>query len=60
MNKLAGIISSKTEIKRVPLYIEGLDDNIEGGVPEGHIILISGSAGTMKSSLAFNVLYNAV
>ena len=58
MNKLAGIISSKTEIKRVPLYIEGLDDNIEGGVPEGHIILISGSAGTMKSSLAFNVLYN--
>ncbi len=55
---MAGIISSKSEIKRVPLYIEGLDDNIQGGVPEGHITLVSGSAGTMKSSISFNVLYN--
>lgn len=55
---MAGIISSKTEIRRVPLYIHGLDDNIEGGVPEGHITLISGSAGTMKSSISFNILYN--
>jgi KaiC/GvpD/RAD55 family RecA-like ATPase len=55
---LAGIISSKAEIKRIPLYIDGLDENIQGGVPEGHITLISGSAGTMKSSIAFNILYN--
>jgi KaiC/GvpD/RAD55 family RecA-like ATPase len=55
---LAGVISSKSEIKRVPLYIEGLDENIEGGVPEGHITLVSGSAGTMKSSITFNILYN--
>ncbi len=55
---MVGVISSKSEIKRIPLYIEGLDDNIEGGVPEGHITLISGSAGTMKSSIAFNILYN--
>jgi circadian clock protein KaiC len=55
---LAGIISSKAEIKRIPLYIEGLDENIQGGVPEGHITLISGSAGTMKSSITFNILYN--
>lgn len=55
---MAGIISSKSEIKRIPLYIEGLDENIEGGVPEGHIILVSGSAGTMKSSITFNILYN--
>ncbi|MBW2990254.1 hypothetical protein KY348_00965 [Candidatus Woesearchaeota archaeon] len=58
MGKLAGIISSKAEIKRIPLYIEGLDENIQGGVPEGHITLISGSAGTMKSSIAFSILYN--
>jgi len=55
---VAGVISSKSEIKRIPLYIEGLDENIQGGVPEGHITLISGSAGTMKSSITFNVLYN--
>ncbi|MBN2053153.1 hypothetical protein JW756_06635 [Candidatus Woesearchaeota archaeon] len=55
---MAGVISSKSEIKRIPLYIEGLDENMQGGVPEGHITLISGSAGTMKSSITFNVLYN--
>ena len=58
MGKLTGIVSSKTEIKRIPLYIEGLDDNVQGGVPEGHITLISGSAGTMKSSITFNILYS--
>jgi len=52
------IDSGNKELKRIPLYIQGLDENIQGGVPEGHITLISGSAGTMKSSLAFNVLYH--
>ena len=55
---MSKLISNKSEIKRVPLYIEGLDENIEGGIPEGHIVLISGSAGTMKTSITFNVLYN--
>lgn len=55
---MAGIISTKSEIKRIPLYIDGLDENMQGGVPEGHITLLSGSAGTMKSSIAFNILYN--
>ncbi len=52
------LISSKDEIKRIPMYIEGFDDNIQGGIPEGHIVLISGAAGTMKTSITFNVLYN--
>lgn len=55
---MASVISNKSEIVRIPLYIEGLDENIQGGVPEAHITLISGSAGTMKSSIAFNILYN--
>jgi len=52
------IISRKSDIKRLSLYINGLDDKMEGGIPIGHITLIAGAAGTMKSSLAFNVLYN--
>ncbi len=52
------IISKKGDINRIPLYIAGLDENMEGGVPEGHINLICGAAGTMKSSVSFNVLYN--
>ena len=55
---MVNVISSKSEIKRVPLYIEGFDQTMEGGIPEGHITLISGTAGTMKSSIVFNVLYN--
>ncbi|MBU0757734.1 MAG: hypothetical protein KKF44_06710 [Nanoarchaeota archaeon] len=46
------------KISRIPLYIKGLDDQMEGGVPEGHVVLISGSAGTMKSTVCFNVMYN--
>ncbi|MFQ6128626.1 MAG: RAD55 family ATPase [Thermoplasmata archaeon] len=39
-------------------YIEGFDDSLEGGIPPGHIVLISGAPGTMKSTLAFSILYN--
>lgn len=52
------LVRSKAEISRVKTYIEGLDDKMQGGIPEGHISLLSGAAGTMKSSVAFNVLYN--
>lgn len=52
------IIKDKKDIKRIKTYIEGYDENLQGGIPEGHIVLISGTAGTMKSSVAFNILYN--
>ena len=43
---------------RVKTYIQGLDEQMSGGVPKGHVVLISGMPGTMKSSVAFNILYN--
>ena len=52
------LVADKHDIRRVRLYINGLDENIQGGVPEGHIVLVSGAAGTMKSSLTFNVLFH--
>jgi KaiC/GvpD/RAD55 family RecA-like ATPase len=52
------IITKQGEIKRIPLYIQGLDEVMEGGIPEGYITLICGAAGTMKSSVCFNTLYN--
>jgi len=54
------IIAEKSDIKRVPLYVENFDRHIEGGVPQGFVTLIAGTSGTMKSSLSFNVLYNEV
>ena len=48
------------KIKRIKTYIGGFDENMQGGVPEGHIVLVCGSSGTMKSSVTFNMLYNEV
>jgi KaiC/GvpD/RAD55 family RecA-like ATPase len=39
-------------------YIDGFDENLEGGIPEGHIILVAGTAGTMKSTLAYYILHH--
>ena len=42
---------------RIKTYIRGLDEQMQGGVPTGHVVLVAGRPGTMKSSLAFNILY---
>lgn len=42
---------------RKPTFVRGLDETLEGGIPEGHIVLLAGAPGTMKSSLAFSILY---
>lgn len=47
-------------IKRVRTHIEGYDQHLAGGIPAGHVVLVCGTAGTMKSSLIFNVFYNEV
>ncbi len=45
---------------RVKTFIEGLDEALGGGIPKGHVILVSGSPGTMKTSVTFSILYNNV
>ena len=47
-------------LERIPTHIEGLDENMQGGIPQGHICLVAGASGAMKSSLTFSMLYNAV
>lgn len=43
--------------ERLKTHIVGLDKRVSGGVPKGHIVLISGMPGTMKSSVCYNILY---
>ena len=43
---------------RVRTFIQGFDEKLSGGIPEGSIVLLCGEPGTMKSTLAFNVLYH--
>src|SRR5438309_10239789 len=45
---------------RVKTYIQGFDDALGGGVPKGHVVLVSGSPGTMKTSVTFSIVYNNV
>ena len=47
-------------IEKIKTYIEGLDQRLEGGIPPGHIVLVCGTSGSMKSSLTFNIGYNFV
>ncbi len=39
------------------LYIRGLDDKMDQGIPENHIVLLTGTPGSMKSTIAYNFLY---
>ena len=49
-----------TEIKveRVKTHIRKLDELLAGGIPIQSIVMLTGRAGTMKSSLAFAILCN--
>jgi len=42
----------------IKTYVRGFDEEIGGGIPQGHVILVAGPPGTMKSSLAYSILYN--
>ena len=46
-----------TDRKRIKTYVRGFDDILASGIPEGYVVLVSGAPGTMKSSLAFSILY---
>ncbi len=49
---------SNYTIERVNTGVPGLDELVEGGFPKGDTILIAGKAGTGKSILAIQFLYN--
>lgn len=40
------------------MYVVGLDEALGGGIPKGNVVLLCGNPGTMKTSLAFNMLYH--
>jgi len=53
--------SPSTPMRFYKTYVQGFDEALGGGIPKGHVMLISGPPGTMKSSLAYNILYqNAI
>lgn len=45
-------------MERIKTYIDELDKNLDGGIPERHTVLICGGTGTLKTSLAYSILYH--
>ena len=43
---------------KIKTCIDDLDEHMTGGIPQGHVVLISGMPGTMKSSIAYSILFN--
>ena len=50
----------ESDIPRVDIGIEGLDEMIRGGVPERSLIAVIGSAGTGKTTVGLQFLYRAL
>jgi KaiC/GvpD/RAD55 family RecA-like ATPase len=43
---------------RIKTYIKGFDEHLAGGIPKGSLVLICGPPGTMKTTMAYNILFN--
>ena len=46
------------EIARIRTHVRNLDAEMEGGIPEGSIVLVCGRPGSMKSSLTYYMMYS--
>ena len=49
-----------SDIPRIDLGIEGLDNMIQGGVPQHHLMVTIGSAGTGKTTFGLQFLYHGL
>src|SRR3989442_2742394 len=42
----------------ISTHVAGLDEALGGGVPQGSLVLVAGTPGTMKSSMIYNIMYH--
>ncbi len=58
---MSAVVKEPGGTRRIRTFIEGFDEVLEGGIPPNSIVLIAGTPGTMKSTVACNMLYrNAI
>lgn len=49
-------IPDEDGLARVPTYVTGFDDALDGGIPQGFVVVLEGAPGTLKSSLSLWIL----
>jgi KaiC/GvpD/RAD55 family RecA-like ATPase len=49
-------LATVEKVGRIRTFIKGFDAKIGGGIPKSHVVLLAGPTGTMKSSIAMNIL----
>lgn len=47
------------QVEKIKTGIDKLDEILDGGIPKRHLVLITGTTGTMKSTLGFQILYQS-
>ena len=53
------LMKQKTNpVDRIKTHVKEIDKALYGGIPTGSIVLLSGEAGAMKTTLAFHTIYN--
>ncbi|TLZ52813.1 MAG: hypothetical protein E6K18_01975 [Methanobacteriota archaeon] len=58
---VAALSSAKPDRRatgRVRTFVEGFDAALEGGIPAGHVVILAGPSGSMKTSLALSMIYH--
>lgn len=43
--------------ERIKTYVQGFDEYLHGGIPQGHTVIVAGTSGAMKTSLAWSILF---
>lgn len=60
MEKYGMEYHTSTEDKRVSTGIEGLDELLQGGYPQGSVTLVAGTPGTGKTIVCFQYIQNGI
>ncbi|MCK5037746.1 MAG: AAA family ATPase [Thermoplasmata archaeon] len=50
-------MDSDKMVEKLKTYIDGFDETLGGGIPKGHVVLVCGTPGTMKTSVTFSIMY---
>jgi KaiC/GvpD/RAD55 family RecA-like ATPase/predicted nucleic acid-binding Zn-ribbon protein len=57
-SQLGAGMSGSMDDQRILTRIDTLDKILAGGIPSGNVVLMNGPAGSMKTSLTYNIMHN--